>query len=185
MSPGVKDMAIKKNISVRLGVADLRRVKEIALRLGVKESEIFRYAVKALSTRLLPLLNRQLSGVPMLVALLESGEEMLSYFEFDAQHLDRLINGDIGEQGQFVAHEDIEMLAIGIINADYLASRISEKLAAHVEPAMAFEALRAYLFQKYQVRPYLTSSGGAAAPAGILPATSFTVGGAATEIPLS
>lgn len=176
-------MAIKKNISVRLGIADLRRVKEIALRLGVKESEIFRYAVKALSTRLLPLLNRQLSGVPMLVALLESGEEMLTYFEFDAQHLERLINGGSGEQVH-VAHEDIEMLAIGIINADYLASRISEKLAAHVEPAMAFEALRAYLFQKYQVRSYLSTPG--AAPATIAAsAMSYTIGGAATDVPLS
>jgi hypothetical protein len=180
-------MAIKKNISVRLGVADLRRVKEIALRLGVKESEIFRYAVKALSTRLLPLLNRQLSGVPMLVALLESGEEMLSYFEFDAQHLDRLINGG---EASVVAHEDIEMLAIGIINADYLASRISEKLSAHVEPAMAFEALRGYLFQKYQVRPYLASPGQSSpVPSSngplpvVAPATSYTIGGVATEIP--
>lgn len=156
-------MAIKKNISVRLGVADLRRVKEIALRLGVKESEIFRYAVKALSTRLMPLLNRQLSGVPMLVALLESGEEMLSYFEFDAQHLERLINGD-AESGRVVAHEDIEMLAIGIINADYLASRISEQLSTHVEPALAFDALRNYLFQKYQVRSYLANPAALAVP---------------------
>lgn len=170
-------MAIKKNISVRLGVADLRRVKEIALRLGVKESEIFRYAVKALSTRLLPLLNRQLSGVPMLVALLESGEEMLSYFEFDAQHLDRLINGGV-EQGA-VALEDIEMLAIGIINADYLASRISEKLSAHVEPAMAFDALRTYLFQKYQVRSYLANPAGTV-PTMAAPATSYTIGGEVT-----
>jgi hypothetical protein len=89
--------------------------------------------VKALSTRLLPLLNRQLSGVPMLVALLESGEEMLSYFEFDAQHLERLINSNGGEQGQ-VAHEDIEMLAIGIINGDYLASCISESLPRMSRP---------------------------------------------------
>jgi hypothetical protein len=147
-------MAIKKNISVRLGVADLRRVKEIASRLDVKESEIFRYAVKALSTRLMPLLNRQLSGVPMLVALLESGEEMLSYFEFDVPHLERLINGDVGEE-RAVAHEDIEMLAIGIINPDYLATRIAEKLATHIEPAVAFDALRNYRFQKYQVRAYL------------------------------
>lgn len=175
-------MAIKKNISVRLGVADLRRVKEIALRLGVKESEIFRYSVKALSTRLMPLLNRQLSGVPMLVALLESGEEMLSYFEFDAQHLERLINGSADELRQ-VAHEDIEMLAIGIINADYLASRISEKLATHVDPAGAFDALRNYLFQKYQVRHY--SGVGVATPGTLpLPATpalmSYTIG----EIPV-
>jgi hypothetical protein len=177
-------MAIKKNISVRLGVADLRRVKEIALRLGVKESEIFRYAVKALSTRLLPLLNRQLSGVPMLVALLESGEEMLSYFEFDAQHLERLINGG-AEQGQ-VAHEDIEMLAIGIINADYLASRISEKLSTHVEPAAAFDALRNYLFQKYQVRSYATNSGAAGSVAQVIvPATSYTVSAPGNEIPVS
>lgn len=176
-------MAIKKNISVRLGVADLRRVKEIALRLGVKESEIFRYSVKALSTRLMPLLNRQLSGVPMLVALLESGEEMLSYFEFDAQHLERLINGSADEERE-VAHEDIEMLAIGIINADYLASRISEKLATRVEPAGAFEALRNYLFQKYQVRSYLGATPAAMTAASPL-ATSYTIGGAVGEMPVS
>ncbi len=154
-------MAIKKNISVRLGVADLRRVKEIALRLDVKESEIFRYAVKALSTRLMPLLNRQLSGVPMLVALLESGEEMLGYFEFDVPHLERLINGSIDHLA-VVEHEDIEMLAIGIINPDYLAARISEKLNASIEPALAFDALQNYLFRKYQVRAYAAVVGSAA-----------------------
>jgi hypothetical protein len=107
----------------------------------------------------MPLLNRQLSGVPMLVALLESGEEMLSYFEFDVPHLERLINGRIGEE-RVVAHEDIEMLAIGIINPDYLATRIAEKLATNVEPSIAFDALRHYLFRKYQVRAYLGNSTG-------------------------
>lgn len=150
-------MATKKNISVRLGVADLRRVKEIAHRLDVKESEIFRYAVKALSTRLMPLLNRQLCGVPMLVALLESGEELLRYFEFDAQQLQKLINGSITDGQKSVDAEDIEMLAVAIINPDYLAATISEKLNSNIEPTLAFEALRHYLFRKYQVRQYLKS----------------------------
>src|SRR6218665_2212575 len=88
------EMANKKNISVRLGIGDLRRIKEIALCLDVKESDVFRFAVKLMSTRLMPLLNRQLKGIPMLMALLESGEELLRYFEFDAYHLDQLINGD-------------------------------------------------------------------------------------------
>jgi hypothetical protein len=151
-------VASKKNISVRLGVSDLRRVKEIALRLDVKESEIFRYAVKALSMRLMPLLNRQLSGVPMLTALLESGEELLCYFEFDAQQLDRLINTEIPAGQTLVAIEDIELLVIAGINRDYLAIQLSERLNTSVEGKLAFETLRNYLFRKYQVRTYLTNN---------------------------
>ena len=151
-------MATKKNISVRLGVADLRRVKEIASRLDVKESEIFRYAVKSLSTRLMPLLNRQLCGVAMLVALLESGEELLRYFEFDVQQLEKLINSRAADQGQLpVDSEDVEMVAVAIINPDYLAAQISEKLKTNIEPTLAFEALRHYLFRKYQVRQYVNA----------------------------
>jgi len=145
-------MAIKKNISVRLGVADLRRVKEIANRLDVRESEIFRYAVKSLSTRLLPLLNRQLCGVSMLVALLESGEELLRYFEFDTQQLYKLINVGVAEGQRRVDMEDIEMLAIAVINPDYLATQVSERIGYGVDPMLAFEALKQYLFGKYQVR---------------------------------
>lgn len=150
-------MATKKNISVRLGIADLRRVKEIALRLDVKESEIFRYAVKVLSTRLMPLLNRQLNGVPMLVALLESGEDLLRYFEFDAQQLERLINASVGEAQRKVESEDIELLVIAGINTEYLAAQLSEKLKSSIEGQLAFDALRHYLFRKYQVRSYTTN----------------------------
>lgn len=145
-------MASKKNISVRLGIADLRRMKEIALRLGVKESDIFRFAVKSLSTRLMPLINRQLTGVPMLVALLESGEELLRHFEFDAYQLHKLINGVEGEQT--VADDDIEMLAIGIINADYIADQLSARLGTRVDSANAFDILHRYLLKKYQVNQH-------------------------------
>jgi hypothetical protein len=149
-------MANKKNISVRLGVGDLRRIKEIALRLDVKESDIFRFAVKSLSTRLMPLLNRQLKGVPMLVALLESGEELLRYFEFDAFQLDKLINGE--EDDQAVADEDIELLAIGIVNAEYIADQLSARLGTRVEATYAFESLHSYLLTKYQGKSNRRSS---------------------------
>lgn len=145
-------MACKKNISVRLGIADLRRMKEIALRLGVKESDIFRFAVKSLSTRLMPLINRQLTGVPMLVALLESGEELLRHFEFDTYQLHKLINGVDGEQ--CVTDEDIELLAIGIINSEYIADQLSARLSSRVDSANAFDALHQYLLKKYQVRQH-------------------------------
>jgi hypothetical protein len=130
-------------------------VKEIALRLDVKESEIFRYAVKALSTRLMPLLSRQLSGVSMLAALLETGEELLRYFEFDAQQFDRLINAPVAEGNVRVEMEDIELLVIAGINRDYLATQLSEKLKSNIEGRLAFDALRHYLFRKYQVRTYV------------------------------
>lgn len=149
-------MANKKNISVRLGVGDLRRIKEIALRLDVKESDIFRFAVKSLSTRLMPLLNRQLKGVPMLVALLESGEDLLRYFEFDAFQLDKLINGEEGDQA--VADEDIELLAIGIVNTEYIADQLSARLGTRIESNYAFESLHSYLLTKYQGKSNRRSS---------------------------
>lgn len=142
-------MANKKNISVRLGIGDLRRIKEIALCLDVKESDVFRFAVKSMSTRLMPLLNRQLKGIPMLIALLESGEELLRYFEFDAYHLDQLINGD-DEDNRPVADDDIELLAIGIVNADYVADQLTRRTGARVEPTFAFESLHRYLLEKYR-----------------------------------
>jgi len=141
-------MANKKNISVRLGIGDLRRIKEIALRLDVKESDVFRFAVKSLSTRLMPLINRQLQGVPMLVVLLESGEDLLRYFEFDAYQLDKLINGDGDDK--VVAEEDIELLAIGIVNSEYIADRLSDRIGERVDPGQAFTSLHTYLLQKYQ-----------------------------------
>lgn len=141
-------MANKKNISVRLGIGDLRRIKEIALCLDVKESDVFRFAVKSMSTRLMPLLNRQLKGIPMLMALLESGEELLRYFEFDAYRLDQLINGD-DDDGP-VAEEDIELLAIGIVNADYVADQLTRRTGARVEPTFAFASLHRYLMEKYR-----------------------------------
>ncbi len=141
-------MANKKNVSVRLGVGDLRRIKEIALCLDVKESEIFRFAVKSTSTRLMPLINRKLKGVPMLIALLESGEELLRYFEFDAYHLDQLIN--IEGDDRAVAEEDIELLAIGIVNAEYVADQLTRRTGMHVEPALAFDSLHRYLLERYR-----------------------------------
>lgn len=148
-------MASKKNISVRLGVADLRRVKEIALRLQVKESDLFRFAVKSLGSRLMPVLNRQLCGVPMLVALLENCEELLHHFEFDAHHLDQLINAHCEDGERAVELDDIEMLAIAVINPDYIAVQLSEKTELPVEPATVFAGLRHYLFRKYKVRQHL------------------------------
>jgi hypothetical protein len=142
-------MANKKNISVRLGIGDLRRIKEIAYRLDVKESDVFRFAVKSLSNRLMPLMNRQLHGIPMLVALLESGEELLRYFEFDAYQLDRLINGEDDERA--VSEDDLELLAIGIINPDYVADELSARLGHRVEAPFAFGALHGYLLEKYRI----------------------------------
>jgi hypothetical protein len=97
----------------------------------------------------MPLINRQLSGVPMLVALLEGGEELLRYFEFDAYQLDHLINGKEADN-RSVAEEDIELLAIGIINAEFLADDLSRRLGVRVEPGHAFASLHEYLLGKYQ-----------------------------------
>jgi hypothetical protein len=84
----------------------------------------------------------------MLMALLEGGEDLLRYFEFDAFQVDRLINGDDEERG--VAGEDIEQLAIRIVNANCIADQLSMQLGRQIEAGQAFAQLHDYLVGKYR-----------------------------------
>jgi hypothetical protein len=69
-------------------------------------------------------------------------------------HLDRLINVHCTDGERVVELDDIEMLAIAVINPAYIAVQLTEKTDRQVDPTAVFAGLQHYLFHKYQVRQH-------------------------------
>jgi hypothetical protein len=147
----------KKNVSFRLTSADLRKIKEISNRLGVKESDLYRFSVKNMLTKLMPLHDRDLRGADLIPALLECGEDLLRYFDLDAEQLDHIINDGIDDATRRVDTEDLDLLALAIVNGNYVINRLSELCREPVDLFRVNDALRQYLQEKYlgtQFNPY-------------------------------
>lgn len=156
----------KRNVSFRLTAADLRKIKEISTRLGVKESDLYRFSVKNMLTKLMPLHDKDLRGVDLIPALLECGEDLLRYFDLDAEQLDHIINDGINDTTRRVDAEDLDLLALAIVNGNYVINRLSELCKEPVEVFRVNDALRGYLHAKYlgvQVNAYAPITGTAVA----------------------
>lgn len=154
-------MGNKKNISVRLTDADLRSLKSLSQKLSIKESDLFRFAVKSALHRLMPLMPRDIHGIEFLLALLDCGQEVLKYFEFDTHQLDKMINQQgAGEEKVYI--EDIELVVISVINPDYLGKRLVELGHTVDLQGNIPQQLRQYLETKYARTERMTALSGVA-----------------------
>jgi 16S rRNA U516 pseudouridylate synthase RsuA-like enzyme len=52
----------KQAVSIRLGEGDVRNIKRMAQRLGVRDSDIIRFAVKSMLSRIAPLCDDAIRG---------------------------------------------------------------------------------------------------------------------------
>lgn len=141
-------MSNKKNISVRLSESDLRRLKDIAARLQVKDSDLFRFAVKMMLSRMMPLLRQDMKGIDVLLTILDAGGEMLRYFEFDSHKIDRIVNSE-AEAGKRIAMEDIDLVSIAMLNQQYLRTQLVEMGEITSQAQNPVAVLREYLYKKY------------------------------------
>lgn len=141
-------MSNKKNISVRLSEADLRRLKDIASRLQVKDSDLFRFAVKMMLSRMMPLLRQDMKGIDVLLTILDSGGEMLRYFEFDSHQIDKIVNSE-AESDRRIAMEDIDLVSIAMLNQQYLKNQLIEMGEIDSPEKNPVLVLREYLYRKY------------------------------------
>ena len=62
----------KQAVSIRMSPADLRKVKDLARRLSARDSDVIRFAVKAMLGRLAPLFDQQSRGRALVPALVEA-----------------------------------------------------------------------------------------------------------------
>src|SRR6201996_2921855 len=95
----------KQAVSIRLGDSDVRNIKRIAKRLGVRDSDIIRFAIKSTLNRIAPLCDQAIRGRNLVPVLVESGDELIRYFELDAFRLERIINEQV-EEGRQVERDD-------------------------------------------------------------------------------
>jgi hypothetical protein len=142
----------KQAVSIRLGDSDIRNIKRIAKRLGVRDSDIIRFAIKSTLGRIAPLCDHGIRGRNLVPVLVESGDELIRYFELDAFRLESIIN-DKAEEGRQVDRDDVALLAMSGLRDEYLLMRIKEgRPAADGEPSEQTHSLRRYLYDKYVYR---------------------------------
>lgn len=141
----------KQAVSIRLGDSDIRNIKRMAKRLGVRGSDIIRFAIKSTLNRTAPLCDPGIRGRNLVPVLVESGDELIRYFELDAYRLEAIINGDV-ETGRQVDRDDIALLAMSGLRDEYLVMRLKDGNRPPPESVAQDRSLRGYLYDKYVYR---------------------------------
>jgi hypothetical protein len=141
----------KQAVSIRLGEGDIRNIKRIAKRLGVRDSDIIRFAIKSTLNRIAPLCDQAIRGRNLVPVMVESGDELIRYFELDAFRLESIINENV-DAGRQVERDDIALLAMSGLRDEYLVMRLKEGTGAPFDPAPRDRSLRGYLYDKYVYR---------------------------------
>jgi hypothetical protein len=140
----------KQAVSIRLGEGDLRNIKRMAQRLGVRDSDIIRFAVKSMLSRIAPLCDDAIRGRNLVPVLVESGDELIRFFDLDAYRLDSIINEHAGASTR-VDRDDIALLAMSGLREQYLVMRMQDGTAVPHE-GVPSRSLRNYLYDKYVYR---------------------------------
>lgn len=141
----------KQAVSIRLGESDLRNIKRLAQRLGVRDSDIIRFAIKGMLNRNSPLCDEAIRGRNLVPVLVESGDELIRYFELDAYRLDSIINERAEEESR-VHRDDVALLAMSGLRDQYLMMRLKENNGSAGEAGGHGYSLRGYLYDKYVYR---------------------------------
>jgi len=144
----------KKAVSIRMNVSDVRKLKKLAQRLGVRDSDVIRFGVKSMLARLGPLYDPEVRGRNLVPVFVESGVELLRFFELDAMRLEAIINEGV-DPPKRVDRDDVELLALTGGQAPYAALKLSELHHAGGEPSDVSQlshSLRQYLYEKYVFR---------------------------------
>jgi len=144
----------KQAVSIRMNRSDVRKVKKLAARLGVRDSDVIRFAVKSMLAKLGPLYDPEVQGRNLVPVFVESGAELLRFFDIDATKLEGIINGGVGAD-HHVDRDDIALLALTGAQEPYAALKLSELEQTERPrrgPVELLESLRQYLYAKYVYR---------------------------------
>lgn len=144
----------KQAVSIRMNGTDVRKVKKLAARLGVRDSDVIRFAVKSMLAKLGPLYDPEAHGRNLVPVFVESGAELLRFFDIDASKLETIINSGVLAERR-VDRDDIALLALTSVQEPYAALKLSELEQSgrpRGTPAELLESLRQYLYAKYVYR---------------------------------
>lgn len=151
----------KQAVSIRMNGTDVRKVKKVASRLGVRDSDVIRFAVKSMLAKLGPLYDPEAHGRNLVPVFVESGAELLRFFEIDASRLETIINSGV-DIDRRVERDDIALLALTGTQEPYASLKLSELASTERRERTAAElseSLRQYLYAKYVYRAIPESHG--------------------------
>ena len=124
----------KQAVSIRMNRSDVRHVKRLAERLGVRDSDVIRFAIKAMLARLAPLYDPGAMGRSLVPVFVESGGDLMHHFELDAARLASIINEGADESLR-VDPEDIQLIAMTGVPSSYLNLRLERfRREQEIEP---------------------------------------------------
>lgn len=141
----------KQAVSIRLGASDVRKIKRVAERLGVRDSDVIRFAVKSMLSRIAPLVDPEVRGRNLVPVFVEGGCDLIGHFDLDAFRLDTIIN-EGAEESRMVDHDDVVLLAMSGTQQPYLKLRLGAVNGADGQVHATGESLRHYLYAKYVYR---------------------------------
>jgi Arc/MetJ-type ribon-helix-helix transcriptional regulator len=141
----------KQAVSIRLSESDIRNIKRMAKRLGFRDSDVIRYAIKTMLSRMAPLCDDAIKGRSLLPVLVESGDELIRHFELDSYRLEGIINAKAEPESR-VDRDDIALLAMSGLRDQYLLMRMKDGHGVSHEAAARRGSLRDYLYEKYVYR---------------------------------
>lgn len=141
----------KQAVSIRLGDSDIRNIKRIAKRLGVRDSDVIRFAIKSTLSRIAPLCDPAIQGRNLVPVFVESGDELIRYFDLDAFRLEGIINEHV-PAGSQVERDDVALLAMSGLREEYLVMRLKDGSPSAGESSAKATSLRGYLYDKYVYR---------------------------------
>ena len=156
----------KQAVSIRMNAADVRKVKRLASRLGVRDLDVIRFAVKNMLAKLGPLYDPEAHGRNLVPVFVESGAELLRFFDIDASKLESIINNGV-DGDRRVERDDIALLALTGAQEPYAALKLSEldrTERRRQTTAELSESLRQYLYAKYVYRPHAEAEAAAREP---------------------
>lgn len=145
----------KQAVSIRMSASDVRKVKKLSQRLGARDSDVIRFAVKNMLSRLAPLYDPEARGRTLIPVFVESGADLVRFFELDAARIEAIVNEGAGE-GRRVERDDIVLMALMGAQMPYAALLLKElnrSDAAAPDGVDLGVALRQYLYEKYVYRP--------------------------------
>jgi hypothetical protein len=148
----------KRAVSLRVSDADLKKVKKLAQRLGARDSDVIRFALKTMLSRLAPLCDGNVRGRGLLPVFMDTGIELIRHFDLDGVKLNDIVNAGVGK-GLEIEEEDLHLIAMTGFQQSYAKLALNklrkpdqERRAMDVDDPLN-SRLRNYLVSKY-VTPY-------------------------------
>lgn len=138
----------KKNIvSIRLNNSDRDAMRVTAARLLVRESEVYRFAVHHLLSRLQRLYDNSYVGSDLLPLFLEFRDELNTELGLKKHQLFEILNGRTVDPEKFVAMSDVELLLLPQHSVRQRLHQLSEAADyRHTDTALWLER---YFYSKY------------------------------------